>query len=89
MATAEMAFGGGLNSSSSGELKLYLCCTGSMQGDPLARRPSGKETPQQEDPPAGRPPQARRPSWQGDPPGKETPPVNVRAVRILLECILV
>ena len=37
----------------------------------------GKETP-----PAGRPP-ARRPPWRGD------PPVNVRAVRILLECILV
>ena len=29
MATAEMAFGGGLNSSSGGELKLYLRCTGS------------------------------------------------------------
>ena len=29
MATAETAFGGGLNSSSGGELKLYLRCTGS------------------------------------------------------------
>ena len=29
MAMAEMAFGGGLNSSSGGELKLYLRCTGS------------------------------------------------------------
>ena len=32
MATAETAFGGGLNSSSGGELKLYLCCTGSTVG---------------------------------------------------------
>ena len=30
MATTKTAFGGGLNSSSGGELKLYLCCTGSM-----------------------------------------------------------
>ena len=29
MATAKMVFGGGLNSSSGGELKLYLRCTGS------------------------------------------------------------
>ena len=29
MATAEMAFSSGLNSSSGGELKLYLSCTGS------------------------------------------------------------
>ena len=60
----------------------------------LARRPPGKETLSKETP------QARRPPKQGDPPGKETPPrqgdpagntrtgtVNVRAVRILLECI--
>ena len=72
------------------------------QGDPLARRPPGKETPWQGAP------LARRPPWQGDPPlarrppGKEPPPgkenplarrpppmVNQWAVRILLECILV
>ena len=31
MATAETSFGGGLNSSLGGELKLYLSCTGSTQ----------------------------------------------------------
>ena len=35
MATAEMAFGGGLNSSSGGELKLYLRCTGSTLEIPI------------------------------------------------------
>ena len=33
MATAKTAFGGGLNSSSGGELKLYLSCTGSTLSD--------------------------------------------------------
>ena len=32
MATTKMAFSGGLNSSSGGELKLYLRCTGSTNG---------------------------------------------------------
>ena len=49
--------------------------TGGGQGETLVRRPSpGKETP---------------PPWQGDPPARRPPPVNVRAVRILLECNLV
>ena len=38
MATAECCFGGGLNSSSGGELKLYLGCTGSTKWlTPLVR----------------------------------------------------
>ena len=35
MGTTECHFGGGLNSSSGGELKLYLGCTGSTNLPPL------------------------------------------------------
>ena len=86
------------------------------EGDPLAGRPPGRETPLAGRPPGGRPswretPLAGRPPWQGDllegdppggrppdretpqqgdPPGRETPRrLLLRAVRILLECILV
>ena len=69
MATAGTAFGSGLNSSSGGELKLYLRCTGStLDTDPPGHRP---------------PPPGHRSPFQTDPLGQrlpwtetETPPVD-------------
>ena len=71
-------------------------------GDPPDGDPPGMESPPwmenppwMETPPGWRPPRWRTPpGWRppdGDPPDGEPPPptVNVRAVRILLECILV
>ena len=69
------------------------------QGDPPGmRHPPAGRPPWQGDPLAGRPPRRRPPSGRealpptaGRPPRKEEPPrrLLLRAVRILLECILV
>ena len=59
---------------------------------PTGRTPWTRRPPWQGDPPSRKnPPRRENPSGKETPPGRETPrhTVNVRSVRILLECILV